>query len=403
MEGIFGGFLKEFTSVTVKVGQFVDGVDGYTPKTALSIPYTSVYLSKNGGTLAAKSDTNDLSHDALGVYTCSLNAMDTNTKGRLDLFINASGARPIRMTFQVLDVNMFDLLTTNGTGVTLSLRQLSINNPCGDAIVAQAGGDGHGIKAVGQGSGAGMELIGGSSGHGMRATGNGAGHGIYAYHGAGAGAAIRAYVDFPGTGAAFDCFSYGGNGISASSGSGSGHGFYCRGASTGDGLRCVGGAAASCAGIRAVGGGGAPYGPGGPGMVITGTAGNQYCSGGDGLQITGGAKGTGGSVDGVGMKIVGAGGAKALDAREIAAISSGVSALENAVVGDVSEPTAGTPPATPTLKQFIAWMWARFRNKGTMIGSTGVKTIYNSAGEALASKTVTDNGDVYQESPLTGA
>ena len=103
-------FLKQSTAVTVKIGPFIDDTDGKTAETALTITQADVRLSKNGGDMAQKNDASDLSHDELGVYNCSLDATDTNTAGRLQLFVHKSGALPVWHEYMVLPANVYDSL-----------------------------------------------------------------------------------------------------------------------------------------------------------------------------------------------------------------------------------------------------------------------------------------------------
>ena len=79
--------LKQSTAVDLKIGPFVDATDGGTPETGLTIHAAHVRLSKNGGTLAKKNEATNPAHDANGVYLCKLDATDTNTLGRLQIFV----------------------------------------------------------------------------------------------------------------------------------------------------------------------------------------------------------------------------------------------------------------------------------------------------------------------------
>jgi len=101
-------FLKQSTAVTVKIGPFIDDTDGKTAETALTISQADVRLSKNGGDMAQKNDSSDCTHDELGIYNCSLDATDTNTAGRLQLFVHKSGALPVWHEFMVLPANVYD-------------------------------------------------------------------------------------------------------------------------------------------------------------------------------------------------------------------------------------------------------------------------------------------------------
>lgn len=72
--------LRESTAVSIKLGPFVDKTDGSTPETGVT---TTIKVSKNGGTMAARSSGTAIAHDADGYYTVALNSTDTNTRGTL--------------------------------------------------------------------------------------------------------------------------------------------------------------------------------------------------------------------------------------------------------------------------------------------------------------------------------
>ena len=103
-------FLKQSTAVTVKIGPFIDDTDGKTAETALTITQADVRLSKNGGDIAQKNESSDCTHDELGIYDCSLDATDTNTVGRLQLWVHKSGALPVWHEYMVLPANVYDSL-----------------------------------------------------------------------------------------------------------------------------------------------------------------------------------------------------------------------------------------------------------------------------------------------------
>lgn len=100
--------LKQSTAVDVLIGPFVDLTDASTAEPGES---PSVKLSKNGQTLAAKSDVTTPVHDADGYYNCELDATDTNTVGTLILTVAASAsALPVRHEFQVMEEATYDAL-----------------------------------------------------------------------------------------------------------------------------------------------------------------------------------------------------------------------------------------------------------------------------------------------------
>ena len=102
--------LRQGTAVTVPLGPFVDSTDGYTPETGLTIAYTDVRLSVNGGEFAAKHDTNGCTHDEGGWYSCPLDSTDTANLGLLRLYVEASGALPVWHDFAVIQSNVYDSL-----------------------------------------------------------------------------------------------------------------------------------------------------------------------------------------------------------------------------------------------------------------------------------------------------
>lgn len=101
-------FLKQSTaSQAVKFGPFVSDTDGKTAETGLTIANTDVKLSKNGGTMGNK-NSGGCTHDALGYYTCTLDATDTNTVGRLQAMVSVAGALPVYQEFNVLEEAVYD-------------------------------------------------------------------------------------------------------------------------------------------------------------------------------------------------------------------------------------------------------------------------------------------------------
>lgn len=66
----------------------------------------------------------------------------------------------------------------------------------------------------------------------------------------------------------------------------------------------------------------------------------------------------------------------------------------------IAEPSAGAPPATPKPGQFLQWLWAHFRNKGTLNKTTGEAKIYNDAGAEIAKGTDSDDGTTFIKGEL---
>lgn len=103
------------------IGPFVDSTDGNTAETGLTIDAADVRLSKNGANIVAK-NSGGCTHDELGYYTCTLDATDTDTVGRLQLMVHESGALPVYHSFQVVEEAIYDALyASTATGALPAL------------------------------------------------------------------------------------------------------------------------------------------------------------------------------------------------------------------------------------------------------------------------------------------
>jgi len=106
-------FLKQSTTVNLKLGPFVDKTDGYTPKTGLT---PAVKLSKNGAAMAARHSATAVAHDADGYYTVELDTTDTNTVGLLRVMAtDAANNRPVVADFWILPAKSYDRLFAGET------------------------------------------------------------------------------------------------------------------------------------------------------------------------------------------------------------------------------------------------------------------------------------------------
>jgi len=111
-------FLKQSTACTIMFGPFVDKTDGVTLETGAGIitsidhATTGIFLSKNGGTGAIRSQAVTASVlDAYGMFKVALSTTDTNTVGTLDvLMAEAATFLPVHKTFMVLPANVYDSL-----------------------------------------------------------------------------------------------------------------------------------------------------------------------------------------------------------------------------------------------------------------------------------------------------
>jgi len=118
-------FLKQSTSVTKKMGPFVDDTDGKTAETALTISQADIRLSKNGGAFAQKNDANAASHDENGYYGVQLDATDTGTLGSLRVAISESGALPVWQDFMVVPSHIYDWLFGDGGLYEIAAKSLT--------------------------------------------------------------------------------------------------------------------------------------------------------------------------------------------------------------------------------------------------------------------------------------
>jgi len=101
-------FLKQSTAATIPLGPFINAQG--VVQTALGLTQADIRLKKEGGDAAQKSDATSCTHDESGIYDCALNATDTNTLGRLTVFINESGALPVAHDFTILPAQVYNSL-----------------------------------------------------------------------------------------------------------------------------------------------------------------------------------------------------------------------------------------------------------------------------------------------------
>lgn len=106
-------WIEQGSTLTVKVGPFVDDTDGHTAENALNLLVADIILSKNGGAQAAKNEaTAPGNADAanIGWYNVILNGTDTNTLGHLVLAVDKAGALPVWHEYMVVTSNTYDSL-----------------------------------------------------------------------------------------------------------------------------------------------------------------------------------------------------------------------------------------------------------------------------------------------------
>lgn len=103
-------WLKQSTATTVKMGPFLDDGDGNTELTGLAIGQAGIRLSKNGGAFAQTNNAAGATHDEFGNYGIPLDTTDTNTLGRLRIYIHDPSALAVWADFMILPANVWDSL-----------------------------------------------------------------------------------------------------------------------------------------------------------------------------------------------------------------------------------------------------------------------------------------------------
>jgi len=104
-------YLEQSTSTTVTIGPCVDSTDGVTPETGLAagtVDEIGVYKHEGTSLVDISGDTT-MTHRAGGMYTVTLDTGDTDTVGRLRLFIRDDDTcLPVWKDFMVVPSNVFD-------------------------------------------------------------------------------------------------------------------------------------------------------------------------------------------------------------------------------------------------------------------------------------------------------
>lgn len=116
-------------SQAVMVGPFVDSTDGNTAETGLTVDAADVRLSKNGANIVGK-NSGGCTHDELGYYTCTFDATDSDTVGRLQVMVHESGALPVYHEFQVAEEAVFDACCASGAAplTAAAIAQLDVSD-----------------------------------------------------------------------------------------------------------------------------------------------------------------------------------------------------------------------------------------------------------------------------------
>ena len=119
-------WLVQDTAVTVTVGPFLDKTDGVTPETGLAGSMT-VYLSKNGGTYAARTSAVAITHDRDGYYKVPAAIADVDTLGRLRLQVTAEATHlSVWENYRIVTQGEYNAAT--GAGGTLYVTAAQVRS-----------------------------------------------------------------------------------------------------------------------------------------------------------------------------------------------------------------------------------------------------------------------------------
>jgi hypothetical protein len=97
-------------SQEVRLGPFVDSVDGDTPETGLTIANTDIRLFKGGSVTSVDKNSGGATHRESGMYSAVLDATDTDTVGILTVYIKVAGALYAKGEFEVITQVAYDFL-----------------------------------------------------------------------------------------------------------------------------------------------------------------------------------------------------------------------------------------------------------------------------------------------------
>jgi hypothetical protein len=123
-------YLKQGSTVTVKVGPFLNATDGVTLLNNLTIRKADVRLSKNGAAFgAAHADQGGADagapYDENGWYSLALDDTDTGTVGRLQLAVHETGALPVWVEYTVLPGAVYDALVGGNSYLPAAVEQIT--------------------------------------------------------------------------------------------------------------------------------------------------------------------------------------------------------------------------------------------------------------------------------------
>lgn len=138
-------WLKQSTATDIELGPFVDDADFKTVETGLTISQADCQLIKNGGAAAQKNDSTSATHLAGGHYKVPLNTTDTDTVGRLRIYVNEGGALPVWRDFMVIPANAYNSLIGGTDSLEVDAVAISGDTTAADNLEAAADGTGYNL------------------------------------------------------------------------------------------------------------------------------------------------------------------------------------------------------------------------------------------------------------------
>lgn len=131
--------LKQSTTQILRIGPFLDSVDGVSPETGLTITQADMQLSKDGAAFAQKSSATSATHDTDGWYTTTLSTTDTNTVGELILQVAVAGALPVWEHWFVLEQAIYDSLFASSAAGFDANQRVNVGQWLSQAVTLSAG------------------------------------------------------------------------------------------------------------------------------------------------------------------------------------------------------------------------------------------------------------------------
>lgn len=116
--------LKQSTTVTIRLGPFLDITDGVTEEVGLGS--MGIEVSKNHAAFGARNSATATAHDAEGWYSCELDTTDTGTLGPLIVKAHAPATHlPVWREFLVVPANVYDSLVAGSDALQVHANEIT--------------------------------------------------------------------------------------------------------------------------------------------------------------------------------------------------------------------------------------------------------------------------------------